>query len=66
MADNAGMFAESRRPPARLAKLQKRKKKERILTEEQIQAKLRKAEERKKVRSSLLLSYDALFVYNYF
>lgn len=39
-----------RRPPARLAKLEKRKKKKKVLTEEQIQEKLERAERRRKVR----------------
>ena len=41
-----------RRPPARLAKLEKRKKR-RKLTEEEIQAKMARAEERRKVSRNI-------------
>jgi len=37
-------------PPIRLAKLEKRRKKKRPLTDEEIQRKLERAEERRKVR----------------
>ncbi|XP_064607136.1 uncharacterized protein LOC135471741 [Liolophura sinensis] len=40
----------TRRPPARLAKLEKRKKKKKVLTEEQIKEKLERAERRRKER----------------
>jgi integrase len=36
-------------PPLKLAKIEKRRKKKRVLTEEEIQEKLERAEERRKV-----------------
>jgi len=39
-----------RAPPARLAKLEKRRKKKALLTQQEIQEKLERAEERRKVR----------------
>lgn len=55
VSESAAMFSENRRPPPRLAKLEKRKKKKRQLTEEEIQAKLERAELRKKVRPRFYL-----------
>ena len=63
VAENAGMFAESRRPPPRLAKLEKRKKKKRVLTEEQIQAKLLRAEERKKVSPPKIFTFPLAYTF---
>lgn len=48
VADNSGMFGDGRRPPPRLAKLEKRRKTKRPLTEEEIQRKLERAERKKK------------------
>lgn len=45
-----------KKPPPRLAKLEKRKKKKKVLTEEQIREKLRKAEERRKEHEQLRLA----------
>jgi len=48
IAENAAMFGEGHRPPARLAKLERRRKAKRPLTEDEIQRKLEKAERKKK------------------
>jgi hypothetical protein len=71
VAENAGMFSADRKPPARLEKMrEQRKKKRKPLTEDQIQAKLLRAEERNKVRhqgmsivfrSSSLISIHVLY-----
>ena len=55
VAENAGMVSADRKPPPRLEKLEKRRKKKKPLTEEQIQAKLLRAEERKRVRDHLII-----------
>ena len=43
-------FDELKKPPPRLAKLKKKKKKSKTLTKEEVDAKLARAEERRKVR----------------
>ncbi|ELU18859.1 hypothetical protein CAPTEDRAFT_210333 [Capitella teleta] len=56
ITESAGMFAVNRKPPPRLEKLEKRRKKKKPLTQEQIQAKLLRAEERKKEREQQRLA----------
>lgn len=50
VSDEQAMGLNVRKPPARLMKLEKRKKKKRELTEKDIKAKLEKAENRRKVK----------------
>lgn len=57
VAENTALFGGERRPPLRLAKLEKRRrKKKRVLTEEEIQEKLERAERRKKEQEELRLA----------
>ncbi len=58
IVDNTSKLTGGVRPPPRLAKLEGRKKKRKKLTEEEINAKLEKAEARRKVRSSGRHSVD--------
>lgn len=53
MAGDSEIPGVLKKPPPRLAKLERRRKKRKVLTEEQIKEKLRKAEERRKVRLPL-------------
>ncbi len=46
-------FGILQKPPARLAKLKKRKSKKRTLTREELEAKLKSAEERRRVRGTI-------------
>ena len=58
MSEETGFLME-KRPPARLAKLERRKKRRRPLTEEDIKQKLEKANERRKVRGVLIVCISA-------
>ena len=63
IAETTDMFIE-RRPPARLAKLEKtRKKKKKTMTLEQIEEKLAKAEERRKVRRTAYICAACSSIY---
>lgn len=56
MAGDSEIPGVLKKPPPRLAKLERRRKKKRVLTEEQIKEKLRKAEERRKEQEQLRLA----------
>lgn len=45
-------------PPPRLAKLEKRQKRRKLLTQQDIEAKLKKAEQRRKVKLHNLVNYE--------
>ena len=56
VAETNDIFGVPRRPPARLAKLEKRKKKKKAMTQEEIERKLARAEQRRKVSLTALRS----------
>ncbi|XP_050403000.2 uncharacterized protein LOC126819168 [Patella vulgata] len=54
--DNNTLETAPARPPARLAKLEKRRKKKKVLTEEQIKEKLERAEKRRKKKEEEMVA----------